>query len=593
MKLPLRWRVTLTFTLLAAFIFLLLHAYLQTSVRRSSIADLQESLGTQARLIARELPPHVEPGADTQRRVADLDALTHSRLTLIAPDGVVIADSRENPAIMENHADRPERLQATETGRGSAIRFSATLHMDMLYVAVTRPTEPQFIVRLAQPLTDVSAHMRHLQHLVLVAFLVAVASVWLASLLVAGNLTAPVQALVRVARRVDRGDLQARVEPLGEPELAELGTVFNAALDSLSTLLETSQRESGYYAAILLQMSDAVVIVDRQGHVQFVNAAFARLFGIDQQAVQGKSSEEIALSYELSSLLSRALEQGAAQHDEVRVLSPETRSLATVVTPLHDPQGHTIGAVALLHDVTDLQRYDEVRREFVANASHELRTPAGSIKALAEALQVGALHDPEKGPRFVQQIVDAADRLTSILDDMLILTRVERGRQLLKPEAVGVARAMQDAIEQLRMKATGKHIEVQAEAPAEDVVLADPAGLHAVLLNLTDNAIKYTPEGGTVTLRGRVAPGGYEISVSDTGVGIPPEHQARIFERFYRVDKARDRATGGTGLGLAIVKHIVESHGGRVTVQSAPNEGSTFTVFFPAAPNGGNGSPAK
>jgi two-component system phosphate regulon sensor histidine kinase PhoR len=588
MKLALRWKITLTFTLLAAVIFLLLHAYVQTSVRRSSVADLKESLETQARLLARELPLHARPDPTLQRLVTDLDALTHARVTLIAPDGAVVADSREDPAAMENHADRPERLQALSQGRGSALRFSHTLKIDMLYVAVPRPGEPEFIVRLAQPLTEVRAHMRHLQRVMLAAFLLAVAAVWLLSVPLAGHLTAPVRVLARIARRVDRGDLQARVEALAEPEVAELGTVLNEALDSLSRLLQVSQRESRYYAAILQQMSDAVVIVDQQGRVQFVNAAFARLFGTDEQAAQGKSAEEIALSYELSSLLSRALEQGAAQHDEVRVLTPEARSFATAVTPLHDDADQTIGAVALLHDVTDLRRFDEVRREFVANASHELRTPAGSIKALAEALQVGALTDPEAGPRFVQQIVDAADRLTSILDDMLILTRVERGRQLLKPERVNVARAMQDAIEQLRIQAEGQGITVRGEAPDEDTVTADPAGLHTVLLNLTDNAIKYTPEGGTVTLTGRAAPGGYEIAVSDTGVGISPEHHARIFERFYRVDKARDRATGGTGLGLAIVKHVVESHGGRVSVQSVPEQGSTFTIFFPTASEGGN-----
>jgi two-component system, OmpR family, phosphate regulon sensor histidine kinase PhoR len=591
MKLPLRWKIAIAFTLLAAVVFLSLHAYLQRSVRENNIADLEASLLVQARLIARQLPGHLQRGAAAQALATQLDGLTQSRLTLISPDGTVLADSRDNPAAMENHANRPERLQALETGSGSALRFSETLRIDMLYVAVSSSSTPGLVVRLAQPLTDVRAHMQHVQHVTLAAFIVAVAAVWLLSMLMAASLTAPLEALVRVARRVDRGDLQARVEQLREPELAELASTFNAALDSLSTLLETSRRESRYYAAILQQMTDAVVVVDSQGRVQFVNAAFAELFDIDEQAVQGKSSEEIALSYELSSLLARAVEQGAAQHDEVRVLTPEPRTLAAAVTPLHDADGQTTGAVGLLHDVTSLRRYDEIRREFVANASHELRTPAGSIKALAEALQVGAMRDPEKGPRFVEQIVESADRLTSILDDMLILTRVERGRQLLKPEPVGVLQAMQDAAEQLRIKSEGKGINVQLDAAPEDTLVVDPSGLHTVLLNLTDNAIKYTPEGGSVRLQGHGVPGGYEISVTDTGMGIPPEHHARIFERFYRVDKARDRATGGTGLGLAIVKHTVEAHNGRVTVKSAPEQGSTFTVFFPAGTsNGSSGS---
>ncbi|MEN6545581.1 MAG: ATP-binding protein, partial [Armatimonadia bacterium] len=237
--------------------------------------------------------------------------------------------------------------------------------------------------------------------------------------------------------------------------------------------------------------------------------------------------------------------------------------------------------IGLLRDVTDLPRLDEVRREFVANASHELRTPAAGIKALAEALEVGALQDPEKGPRFVHQIVESADRLTSILDDMLILTRVERGQELLNVTRLKAGEAVGEAVKQIAIRAEDRHLQLEVQAAPEDTLSADARGLHTVLLNLLDNAVKYTPEGGAVSVTGRAVPGGYELAVTDTGVGIPPEHQARVFERFYRVDKARDRATGGTGLGLSIVKHIMDSHGGKVTLRSVPGSGSTFTVFFP------------
>ncbi|MCE5237778.1 PAS domain-containing protein [bacterium] len=591
MKLALRWKITIAVTLGSAAILAVLYAYLHAAVRVVETRQLTESLLTQAHLAADQLPPLTPHATGLQAWSQALDARIGARVTIIAADGVVLADSREEPGAMENHADRPERLQALAYGHGSSIRFSHTLRMDMLYVAIPVGTPEAAagpVLRLARPLVEVYAAQAGLQRALLATLAAALAAIWLLGLLLARHLTAPVEHLVRVARRVSKGDLTARAERLAEPELAELGTVLNSALDELARLLQSSQRESRYYAAILQQMSDAVVIVDRTGRAQFVNAAFARLFRTDEAAAEGRSSEQLALNYDLSALLKRAVEQGAVLHDEVRVLYPEPRSLAAVVTPLHDDQGQTLGAVGLLHDVTDLRRLDEVRREFVANASHELRTPAAGVKALAEALQMGALRDPERGPRFVGQIVEAADRLTSILDDMLVLTRVERGQQLLKPEPVAVAPAVAEVVEELRLRAEEKGLALETRVGAEDIVRADPHGLHTVLLNLADNALKYTPRGGLVTITGRAAPEGYELAVSDTGVGIPPEHQGRIFERFYRVDKARDRATGGTGLGLSIVRHIMESHGGRVTVHSVPGEGSTFSVFFPAAAGDGD-----
>ena len=586
MNLSLRWKITVAFTLLAVVVFLLLDVAVQTLVSRHGEQLVQQSLLVQARLAERLLPPPWTASAALQGRVADFDRLTQARVTLIGADGKVLADSRDRPEAMESHADRPERLRALGQGWGSATRHSHTLGLDMLYLAVAVPesgTEGRPVLRLSRPLTEVYAASQHLRQTIWLGFVLAAALVWVVSLLLSNNLVAPIDNLVRVARRVDRGDLQARVEGVHGPDLGELANVFNSALDSLAHAVSLSQRESRYYAAILEQMSDAVVIVDQSGHVQFINPTFGRLFGLDPGAVTGRTSEEAALNYELSALLERAISQGAVQSDEVRLLYPEARILATTVTPLQDDQGQTIGAIGLLRDVTDAHRLDDMRREFVANASHELRTPTAAVKALAEALQMGALTDPNMGPRFVQQIVEAADRQTGILDDMLTLTRVERGRELLNVAPLNAAEALGEAAGQIQPTASAKAVALQVAVDGGDQVNADAAGLHTILLNLLDNAVKYSRRGGSVTLKGATVPGGYEITVTDTGPGIPLEHQSRIFERFYRVDKARDRATGGTGLGLSIVKHVAEAHGGRVSVRSVEGEGSTFTVFFPTA----------
>jgi two-component system, OmpR family, phosphate regulon sensor histidine kinase PhoR len=587
MNISLRWKITIAFTLLVASAFGLLHLRLQTLVKRNSVEVMQQTLLAEARLAQLALPSLPwRPVPSLAQKAKRLDSLADARVTLIDPNGKVLADSRENAGTMENHSDRPERLQALRDGIGSAVRHSATQAIDNVYVAIASPAGGAgrgSVLRLSRPLTQVRAASQHLLQTMLLAFVLAAALVWMAALLVSHSLTRPIETLVRVARRVERGDLQARVEGIEGAELGELAAVFNSATSSLSEAVERSRRDSRRWETILEQMSGAVVIVDSNRRIEFTNSAFARFFGVVAEEVKGRS-EDVALNYELSALLQRAMAQNAAQHGEVRVLYPETRTLSVVMTPLHGETGEVTGAVGLLRDVSDRHQLDEMRREFVANASHELRTPAAAVKALAEALQMGALKDPEKGPRFVQQIVEAADRQATILDDMMTLTRVEMGRQLLQVAPLSAAQAFEEAARQLQPTAAVREVALQVEVDKRDLLMADAAGLHTVLLNLLDNALKYTPPGGAVTLRGQAVPNGYEIRVADTGIGIPVEHQSRIFERFYRVDKARDRATGGTGLGLSIVKHVIEAHGGRVSVRSTPGQGSKFTVFLPSAP---------
>lgn len=354
----------------------------------------------------------------------------------------------------------------------------------------------------------------------------------------------------------------------------------------LRSQLARERTRHGHYEAILQQMSDAVVAIDERGRVRLVNRAFCRLFDIEAEDAEGRTLEGATLNYQVSALVSRALQQDTMHRDRVELTHPDARILEGISTPLRDDEGNPIGAVALLHDITRMEEMDRVRRDFVANASHELRTPAAGIKALAEALQAGAIEDPERSRSFCEQIVDAADRLTEMLDDMLVLTRVERGDELLEPRTITAFAAIEDALSQVRPAADAKQIELTTEVDAEDELHADPNALQTLLVNLLDNAVKYTPEGGGVTVRGRRVENGYRVEIEDTGVGIPPEDQERVFERFYRVDRARDRTTGGTGLGLSIVKHIAEAHGGRVGLSSEPGHGSTFTVVLPTPPNG-------
>lgn len=582
MRLSLRWKIALSSTLVAAVVMALLGAHLHGVILVHVSAMMREALTAETRLAAEALPtPRWTPGPELDAAVRRIAEAGGARVTLIDPDGVVVADSEHSPATMGSHANRPERLQALRDGVGDAIRHSRTLQIDMLYVAVRARSQDDSVVRLARPMTQVQAASRALRRDMTIAGVATVLIIWLASVWLAGMLTEPVSRLAYVARKIRDGDLTARAHDLPAGEFSELGAALNEAVGRLAELIEVTRTEQRHYEAILDQMTDAVVVVDGRRHIQFVNDAFARLFDIDAAGAQGQLLDGVTFSYPVSALLDRALTHDGAQRDEIRLTHPEPRALSAVTTRLVDERGEVIGAVGLMHDVTEMQRLSEVRRDFVANASHELRTPAAAIKAMAETLQAGALADDERAPEFVARIVDASDRLTAILDDMLTLTRTERGAETLNAQNVPAAQAVREAVTKIETAAQAQGVTVRIEVAEDDVVRADPADLQTALVNLLDNAIKYTDAGGEVRILGRRALDGYELEVSDTGIGIPPDDLARIFERFYRVDRARARESGGTGLGLSIVKHIAERHGGSVRVASEIGGGATFTVTLP------------
>ncbi len=562
-----RWiRVVTGILLIAAVgaVLLALGAYSNAVLTSHASHSAREALRTQVRLAAgtTNLPAESPDGA-----VRRLSAVTGARAVLFDAVGEPLADSA-GPVADPPAEELYESLTAGAplapgvVGAGIRLRDGSTLV-------------------LAAPADHALDARRQIRGFLLSAFVVLAALALAIAAWGWRSVDEDLERVTRVADRLRAGDLTARV---GEVRIGPLGGLVgpvNEAIEHLVRLLTDARSQSHYYGAILDQMTDAVVAIDGRGRVQFINRSFARLFGAEPDDAEGRPLENVTLNYDLSTLVTRAVQQGTVQRAALRLTHPDDRLLEGVATPLTDEEGRAIGAVALLHDLTQVREASRVRQDFVANAGHELRTPAAGIKALAEALQAGAIRDPEHGPEFAKQIVDAADRLTEILDDMLTLTRVERGAQLLEPRMVDACTALEDAANMVRPAAGQKGISVSTECGEGEQVYADQASLQTLLLNLLDNAVKYTPPGGEVTVRGRSVPGGYELAVSDTGVGIPAEHLERIFERFYRVDRARDRATGGTGLGLAIVRHIAQSHGGRVQVSSREEEGSTFTALFP------------
>jgi two-component system, OmpR family, phosphate regulon sensor histidine kinase PhoR len=375
-------------------------------------------------------------------------------------------------------------------------------------------------------------------------------------------------------------------------ESAEAIKAFNEMLEQVARHLAALRTEKSTLESVLTHMSDALLILDSEGVLSLVNPPAERMFGLSARQAQGRRLIEVLHHFELDALVGQAERERVALTREIEVHYPEDRWLRVQANPVSGRRGEFLGTVVVAQDVTDLRRTDLIRQEFVANVSHELRTPLASLRALAETLQDGALQDREAGPRFLSRIIAEIDRLTLLVSDLLDLSAIEGGSAKMEMAPVSVRDMVGDVIAKFRPVADRRQIALRADGiDGLPRVWGDEVRLEQALSNLVDNAVKYTPDGGAVTVSGQVREDLVALSVTDTGIGIPSEHLPRIFERFYRVDRSRSRALGGTGLGLSIVKHIATSHGGRVEVQSTEGRGSSFTLVLPRAPDGASRGP--
>ena len=412
----------------------------------------------------------------------------------------------------------------------------------------------------------------------LAALAASLLSIALAFLLVRRTVRS-IRAVTEGARRLARGDLEHRVESRASDESREMASAFNAMANAMRDTVQGFSDEGGKLSAVLDTMADGVVLVRSEGRIEVMNGAAGALLGLKPEGARDRPFMQVVRDHDLRLLMTRALESRQQERNEVELLN-NRRFVSAIATPLAGSE--STGVLLTLHDLTRLRQVETTRREFVSNVSHELRTPLSSVKALAEALENGALEDPDTARDFIRRIHGEADRMSALVDELLELSRLESGQAPLEMETVDVAALARGEIEafQLRAEAAGAVLESRLpDAPA--LVRGERDKLRQVLVNLLDNALKFTPSGGTVTVFVRTAAGGVEVSVRDTGAGIPAEHLPHVFERFYKVDRAR--RDGGTGLGLAIVRHIVEAHGGTARAESREGEGTTVSVMLRAA----------
>lgn len=595
----LRWRIALPYVALVLVATLGLTVYVSDQVRQVRLADLEVQLLADARLLANSVAPLLQGGTDPET----LDELARNwatplgaRVTIIGADGVVLGESHEDRTQMDNHLSRPEVQRAMIAGQGSSTRYSATLGYEMMYAAVPiRPAATQGsegpvlgVMRVALPLGEIEANAGRLrQHILLAGAGVALAAALLA-IVIAGRTTQPVRELTAVAERMAAGDLDARLFPSSRDEVGQLTRAFSHMADRIRAQMMSLTEERGRLAAVLDHMADGVLITDESGQVRLINAAAARLLDTSEERAMGRSFTQVAPHHPLIELWKACRELGQEQIEMVEV-SRHGLFLQAIVTPFEEAGAE--GYLVILQDLTHVRRLETVRRDFISNLSHELRTPLAGLKALVDTLRGGAIKDRSAAKRFLKRMDIEVDTLTQMVEELLELSRIESGQAPLRLAPTSVAELVIPPVDRLRPQAERAGLEITVLLPPElPPVVADPDRARLVLTNLVHNAVKFTPPGGRITVAAEPAGdapsrwsgiGEVTVSVQDTGVGIPVGDLPRIFERFYKADRAR--SGGGTGLGLAIAKHIVQGHGGRIWAESSEGQGSTFHFTLPMA----------
>ena len=581
-------RILFPYLLITLLLLISLDLYLSHTINENHISNLRENLVTQAHLIAERIPPSFQKNLDDFCK--NYKIKTGARITVIDSSGKVLGDSDEPSDTMENHADRPEIKDAEITDTGSSVRYSKTLQKNLLYVAiaVTIDSDRRYL-RLSMSLHDIEQSMRTIRMRIIIAAIAVALFVIILGIIQTRRITKSIEEITDFSKEVAAGNFKKRLFFKEKGELGELGRNIRRMANELSQRLRESDEEKRKIEAILRNMSDGLILTDTKGTILLSNAAIRNLFGI-QSDIEGKPLMESLRNTELKEIIDTVVENKERIVREIDISRPKELYLMAAATPFYspEPERELSGVVLTFHDITRLRKLEEIRKDFVANVSHEIKTPITAIKGFAETLLEGALDDRENARKFLETIRNHSERLNSLVNDLLTLSRIELGDIIIEKTAVSISEVADAVFTTMSEKAQIKHLYLKKEiSPGHDEIPADRDRLIQILLNLVDNGIKFTERGGvTIKVQGSRSKVGeeensVEISIIDTGSGIPKKHLSRIGERFYRVDRARSRELGGTGLGLAIVKHLVIAHGWEMKIESTEAQGTTVLLICP------------
>jgi two-component system phosphate regulon sensor histidine kinase PhoR len=568
--------------LLIAVALVIVNYYLTRFTSSREIQNIEQRMEAEARILQSEAG--ATAAAQFQDWAHEAAQRSGARVTIVDPQGVVLADSSQDLQTMENHAGRPEIQTAHREGVGRSIRHSTTTNQDYCYVALRMTYHGQdgYILRLATPLDEVEASLAAVRAHIWRAELWAALLALIATGLFSQSYTRRIDRLRTYAEGLVSGKSPPAPLTGDDDELGDLGRSLVSAAAQLQDLVDRLSVEAEQRKAILASMVEGVLAVDSNLRITFANASFARAVGVPDPIPAKLPLVDLIRDPELREILARVLAGGESVKRRLQLPAVADRIFEVQAAPL--TSGAARGAIAILHDITDLERLERIRKDFVANVSHELRTPLTAIRGYAETLLEGALEDKENNRRFLEIIKAHAIRLNNIASDLLTLSAMESGKVRPGPEPLAARLAVESALRTVEAEARLRAVSLVCGTVEDAQIVGDRFQIEQALVNLLDNAVKFNRPGGEVLVEvTRPGNGTVSISIADNGIGIPHDDLPRIFERFYRVDKARSREVGGTGLGLSIVKHIVERLNGTVTVESQLGKGSTFTMLFPEA----------
>lgn len=588
-KLSFKPRLILSYIIIIFLSFGVTTYFLDNRLEERSLQDIKSSLVKQASLIESQIRvKDLKEG-----NIADLDALTKSlsskincRITLVDSGGKVLADSDKSRAEvlkMESHLYRPEIRSALSGAVGEDIHYSPTLRKEMLYIAlpVKDRNDISGVVRLSLPLDSVKKTLRVVRNTIIFSLIFAVILAVIFGSILAGGIIKPISKMIYISRKFSRREFSQRINLDSQDELRELADTLNSMAQAIEDKIKEVEIQNQHLKAILQSMVEGIIETDRSGEIISVNSGIEKIFGVNKGQVEGKLFLEVIRNNDLADIINSVLKDGVFISRELSLIYPVQRVFQINASAIID-NGSVSGCLVVIHDITEVRRLESIRRDFVASASHELKTPLTSIKGFVETLMEGALEDKENSRRFLKIIHEHTIRLDNLVNDLLSLSYLESREARLDKQPAGLKDLVDRVIPGFYSQLKKKNIaQIENNIPKELVLNIDKNKIGQVMTNLLDNAIKFNREKGRVRVYGQPEKDSVKVIVEDSGEGISQKHISRIFERFYRVDNARSRELGGTGLGLSIVKHIVELHGGSVGVESVEGVGSKFWFTIP------------
>ncbi len=588
------WQIFPSFLLITLLCLCAVTAYSTSYFKKFFIKNSEKELTIRAKLLKDRFIDYLGKESDISSDTIDaickqIGKTTGTRVTIILPSGVVVGDSFGDVNVMENHMKRPEIASALKRKKAVAVRTSPTLGRKMMYVAMPVMIEGRVaaVIRTSISLSAIDSRIRSARNNMFVAMLFTVFAAAAASLYVARRITLPIEQMRKGAAEFAAGNLEARLAVPASEELSELAVTMNRMAENLDREIRQAKERSMELEAVHSSMQEGVIAIDRNEKIITANAAAAAIFDFAPSNLRSRNILEVARNVEFQNFIKKALATHEPVSGQIVLARNEDIMLHIHSSSLYDAARNRIGTLVIFHDITRIKRLERLHKDFAANVSHELKTPLTSVKGFIETLQEmlsgGQDYDPDECRRFLTIIEKNINRMIDLINDLLSLSKLERLQGTdVDLELQPVASLIAGAVHVCQSAADARDAKISIECPEELEARVDPVLMEQAIVNLVDNAVKYGPHGSTIEITARACAKGIEIMVKDNGCGMDQSHLPKIFNRFYRVDRARSRYEGGTGLGLAIVKHIVQYHNGSVDVSSVRNRGSVFTITLPS-----------